>query len=99
MATAIIRKRGTLVIPAALRERYCLEEGTAVEIEDAGDGLFLRAVLPPSVVANDAYWHQVDQDFAELQKDPHAWAEYKEEFAAFDDAFTELPGEPSYSDD
>lgn len=99
MADAIIRKRGTLVIPAALRERYGLIEGVAVEIEETCDGLLLRSLAPPSSAANDEFWKQVDSDFARLREDPVAWAEYKAEFDEFDAAFAELPGEPPYSDD
>jgi AbrB family looped-hinge helix DNA binding protein len=99
MTKAIIRKRGTLVIPALLRERYGLDDGTAVEIEETGDGLLVRSLAPASAAANDEFWKQVDSDFARLREDPVAWAEYKAEFDQFDAAFAELPGEPPYSDD
>jgi AbrB family looped-hinge helix DNA binding protein len=45
---AKIGKRGTIVIPAALRRRYGLDEGATVIIEDRDDGVSLRpaVVLP-----------------------------------------------------
>jgi AbrB family looped-hinge helix DNA binding protein len=40
--TAVVGKRGALVIPAALRERYNLREGSLVLIEEGPEGLTLR---------------------------------------------------------
>ena len=40
--TARMGKRGVLVIPAALRRRFGLEEGTLVIAEDRGDGILIR---------------------------------------------------------
>ena len=94
---AIIRKRGTLVIPVELRQRYGILDGSPVLIEDTGGGFHITFVPGPGGTANDEYWAEVDQDFSELQKDPEAWAEYKAEFDEIDAAFAELPGEPPYS--
>lgn len=50
--TAIIGKRGTLVLPAALRKRLGLSEGSLVLIEDdPGGGVRLRlaAALPVEI--------------------------------------------------
>lgn len=46
--TTTIGSRGTIVIPADLRRRYGLEEGSTVIAEPREDGLLLRpaAVLP-----------------------------------------------------
>ena len=46
--TTTVGSRGTVVIPAALRRRYGLEEGSTVIAEPREDGLLLRpaAVLP-----------------------------------------------------
>jgi AbrB family looped-hinge helix DNA binding protein len=38
-------KRGTLVIPAALRRRFALEDGSPVLIEERKDGLSVRPAV------------------------------------------------------
>jgi AbrB family looped-hinge helix DNA binding protein len=43
--TTKIGKRGTVVIPAKMRHRYGLEEGTLVNVESRPDGLLLRPVV------------------------------------------------------
>jgi AbrB family looped-hinge helix DNA binding protein len=40
-----IGKRGTVVIPAALRRRFALNEGATVIIEEREDGLALRPAV------------------------------------------------------
>lgn len=42
---AKIGKRGTLVIPAKLRRRFALEEGSHVVIEEREDGLSVRPAV------------------------------------------------------
>jgi AbrB family looped-hinge helix DNA binding protein len=46
--TTRVGKRGTIVIPVALRRRLGLEEGDLVIAEDMGDGILIRpvAVMP-----------------------------------------------------
>src|SRR5438067_2799508 len=43
-----IGKRGTLVIPASLRRRFGIREGSFIVAEDRGDGILIRpaAILP-----------------------------------------------------
>lgn len=43
--TAKIGKRGTTVIPAALRRRYGLDEGAMVLLEERADGILLRPAV------------------------------------------------------
>jgi AbrB family looped-hinge helix DNA binding protein len=43
--TSRVGKRGTIVVPAALRERYGLEEGTLVIAEEREDGILLRPAV------------------------------------------------------
>lgn len=45
MATGKIGKRGTYVIPADLRRRYGLEEGTLVIAEGKEDGVLIRPAV------------------------------------------------------
>lgn len=43
--TSRVGKRGTIVVPAPLRERYGLEEGTLVIAEEREDGILLRPAV------------------------------------------------------
>ena len=48
MNSARIGKRGTIVVPAELRRRFGLEEGSYVTAEPLGEGILLRpAILVP----------------------------------------------------
>lgn len=40
-----VGKRGTIVIPAALRNRFAMTEGTHVIIEECADGLSVRPAV------------------------------------------------------
>ncbi|HZB87682.1 MAG TPA: AbrB/MazE/SpoVT family DNA-binding domain-containing protein [Terracidiphilus sp.] len=42
MKTVVMGKRGTLVVPAKLRERYKLGEGSPMLVEERPDGILLR---------------------------------------------------------
>ncbi|MCU0305472.1 MAG: AbrB/MazE/SpoVT family DNA-binding domain-containing protein [Thermoanaerobaculales bacterium] len=43
--TSRVGKRGTIVVPAALRNRYGLEEGALVIAEEREDGILLRPAV------------------------------------------------------
>ena len=58
--TARIGKRGVLVIPAALRRRFGLEEGTLVIAEDRGDGILIR---PARAVPVEVYTPERKAEF------------------------------------
>jgi AbrB family looped-hinge helix DNA binding protein len=45
MDTVRIGKRGTIVVPAKLRKRYGMEEGTIVATEAREDGLLIRPAI------------------------------------------------------
>src|ERR1017187_4887834 len=48
MQTVVIGKRGTVVIPAKLRKRYRLDEGSQMLMEGREDGILMRpAVTTP----------------------------------------------------
>ncbi len=48
MQTILIGKRGTVVIPAKMRKRYRLDEGSPMLIEEREDGILMRpAVTTP----------------------------------------------------
>jgi AbrB family looped-hinge helix DNA binding protein len=47
--TVQIRKRGTITLPAPLRDKYQMEEGDPLTLLDTGEGIFLsprRSLLP-----------------------------------------------------
>jgi AbrB family looped-hinge helix DNA binding protein len=46
-----VGKRGTIVLPAELRRRYGIEEGSVVLMEEREDGILIRrgAVLPVEI--------------------------------------------------
>lgn len=47
--TVQIRKRGTITLPAPLRDKYRMAEGDPITLVDTGEGIFLspkRALLP-----------------------------------------------------
>ncbi|HEY3971930.1 MAG TPA: AbrB/MazE/SpoVT family DNA-binding domain-containing protein [Candidatus Sulfotelmatobacter sp.] len=48
MQSARVGKRGAIVVPANLRRRFGLEEGSIVIAEETGDGILIRpAVVVP----------------------------------------------------
>ena len=48
MEVVKVGKRGTIIVPAKLRKRYGIEEGTLVTTEPCGDGVLIRpAVVVP----------------------------------------------------
>ncbi len=48
MESARVGKRGAIVVPARLRKRFGIEEGTLVTAEERDDGILIRpAVLVP----------------------------------------------------
>ena len=44
-STSRVGKRGTVVIPAALRRRFGIEEGSLVIAEDRGEGILIRPAV------------------------------------------------------
>lgn len=48
MESAKVGKRGAIVVPARLRKRFGIEEGSMVTAEEKDDGILIRpAVLVP----------------------------------------------------
>lgn len=61
MDTAKLGKRGTLVIPAKLRQRFALKEGDLLVTEEREDGILLR---PAVAVPVEIYTPQRKAEFA-----------------------------------
>jgi len=45
MESAKVGKRGAIVVPAKLRKRFGIEEGTVVTAEEREDGILIRPAL------------------------------------------------------
>ncbi len=45
MQTVLVGKRGTIVIPAKIRNRYKLTEGSPIVIEEREDGFLMRPAI------------------------------------------------------
>jgi len=72
--TTKIGKRGVLVIPAALRERFGLQEGSLVITEEREDGVLIR---PAAVFPIDRYSSERKAEFLlsnAVDKDDYARA-------------------------
>lgn len=42
-----VRRKGQVTIPAQLRDKFGIEEGTVLEVEERLDGILLRPLPPP----------------------------------------------------
>jgi AbrB family looped-hinge helix DNA binding protein len=60
METSRVGKRGTIVVPARLRQRFGLEEGTLLIAEEQSGGILLR---PAVAVAIEAYSNERKAEF------------------------------------
>jgi AbrB family looped-hinge helix DNA binding protein len=70
-----VGKRGTVVIPAALRQRFGIAEGSLVIAEAHEKGVLIRpAVAVPVDEYRQKFFAEVDHGYAELREDPIAWA-------------------------
>jgi AbrB family looped-hinge helix DNA binding protein len=49
MQTVLVGKGGTVVIPAKLRKRYRLSEGSAMFLEERGEGILRRPAITTPV--------------------------------------------------
>ncbi len=64
-----VGRRGTIVLPARLRRKFGLEEGSLVIVEEKADGVMLRPaaaypveIYPPARVAEFLLNNAVDED-------------------------------------
>jgi AbrB family looped-hinge helix DNA binding protein len=75
--TSRVGKRGAIVLPAALRKRFGIEEGALVIAEARGDGILIRPavalpveVYTPERTAQFLLTNTVDaQDYAEAREE------------------------------
>jgi len=59
-STSRVGKRGTVVIPAALRRRFGIEEGSLVIAEERGEGILIR---PAVAVPLESYSQERKAEF------------------------------------
>lgn len=58
--TSKVRKRGAIVLPARIRKRFGLEEGTLVVVEETPEGVLIR---PAMAVPLEVYTPQRTAEF------------------------------------
>jgi len=60
MQSAKVGKRGAIIVPASLRKRFGIEEGSIVIAEEQGDGILIR---PAMVVPVERYTPERKAEF------------------------------------
>ena len=60
MQSAKVGKRGAIIVPASLRKRFGIEEGSIVIAEEKGDGILIR---PAIVVPVERYTPERKAEF------------------------------------
>jgi AbrB family looped-hinge helix DNA binding protein len=60
MESAKVGKRGTIVVPAKLRKRFGIEEGSIVVAEETDNGILIR---PAVLVPVERYSHERKAEF------------------------------------
>lgn len=69
-----VGKRGAVVIPAALRRRFGIKEGSLVIAEAQDGGILIRpAVALPADEYRRTFLEEVDRGYAALRQDPDSW--------------------------
>lgn len=75
--TSRVGKRGTIVIPAAIRRRLKIEEGAVVMVEEREDGVLIR---PAAVIPIEMYTPERRAEFLLSNAiDPEDYARAREE--------------------
>jgi bifunctional DNA-binding transcriptional regulator/antitoxin component of YhaV-PrlF toxin-antitoxin module len=57
-----LRKRGTLKLPKALREKHDLKEGDALHLVDLGGGAFVMTLARPRIPELSSALEQIRED-------------------------------------
>jgi len=71
MESAKVGKRGAIVVPAKLRKRFGIEEGTVVTAEEREDGILIRpAVVVPVERYTGADYRRARKEVEKLGLDP-----------------------------
>ncbi len=88
MEPSKVGKRGTVVIPAALRKRYGIEEGTLVVAEATEEGILIRpaVVVPVEVYAPERKARLLLENATDAEDYARAAAVVREELGLDPDA-------------
>lgn len=80
-----VGKRGTIVIPAPLRRRLGIEEGTLVMAEEREGGVLIRpAVAVPAEEYRAHFFSELERAYHALREDAAAWGEEQAERRALE---------------
>jgi len=82
MQTVVIGKRGTVVIPAKMRKRYRLDEGTPMLIEEREDGMYMRPAVTTPVEVEIYTPERLAEFFLNNAMDLDDYLEARQEVAA-----------------
>ena len=83
MVQTRVGKRGTVVVPSALRRRYHLEEGALLTVEEHDGGVLLKALRTgPTADERRHFFEEFTRQVTASRADASAWAEEEEERAA-----------------
>lgn len=91
-----IGTRGTVVIPASLRRKLGLEDGTRVTVEQSDGGVLIRPApyVELGEEEREALLEAANRAYAALRADPEAWAADRAERALWEGLAGEtLPAE------
>ena len=74
MLSTHLGRRGTIVIPAAIRRRLGLVEGSLLAIEETADGVLLRParLVPIDEERRRLFFEQFNAECEALKADPEA---------------------------
>lgn len=64
MSTAKVKRKGQVTIPAKLRSKFGIDEGTILEVSERPEGILLRPLPPPKpgeVVGEETYRRLVQE--------------------------------------
>ena len=70
MSKVKVKRRGQVTIPAELRQRLKIEEGSLLEVEEREDGIMLKPLAPipgGDVAGEESYW-EVLRELESLRK-------------------------------
>jgi AbrB family looped-hinge helix DNA binding protein len=99
--TTRMGKRGTLVIPAVLRQQIGLEEGTPVVAEARDGGVFIRPLVGRAISSGRrrTVLDAANRAYAALRADQSAWAAEQTERSVWDTFASETLPREAWSED
>ena len=97
-------KRGTVVIPVALRRRMGIDDGTLLTAEETDEGILLRTVVTrprPSRMDREAFWREYVASYERMEREhPEQWQAMLDEQREWDGTLLDgLEDEPPYPTD